>query len=475
MIGRAEKFIRDHGLIRPGDTVISGLSVGPDSVCLTEILYRLRERLSFRLLAVHVNHGIRGESAAADAAFSEAFSKARGIPFFLCEADVPGRVRETGESEEEAARVLRYRAFREIAEKAAPGEHVRIAVAHHRDDQAETVLFRLVRGSGLSGLSGMRPEQDGVIRPLLPFSRAEILQWLRKEGLTWREDETNASDRAVRNRIRNSVIPALREVRPDAVEKICETAEMFREIADYLDREAEDWLAVPGHLKEDVPPHGKNPGGGGKCGRIVLDGAALSEVPEVLRNVIVRRALLRLNPGLRDFTKVHYAETGALSGKGVGKMLNLPGGITAVTGYGTLELRYAESGNEPAEIPFRLEMRTVSKPDSQKIKEFSKEKEYTKCFDYDKINESPVLRTRRRGDVFSTYPGTEKKLSRYMIDRKIPAGERDRIPLVADGNRILWVVGYRMSEAYKITEQTETVLEIRVVPKTETGEDHHGR
>ena len=471
MIEKTEKFIRDHGLIRPGNTVISGLSGGPDSVCMTEILYRLQDRLSFRLAAVHVNHGIRGESAAADAAFSEAFSRERGIPFLLFTEDVPKRVEETGESEEEAARVLRYRALREAAEILAPGKEVRIAVAHHMDDQAETILFRLLRGSGLTGLSGMQPERDGIIRPLLPFRRDEILAWLRKEGLSWCEDETNSSTASSRNLIRKTVIPALTEVRSDAVEKITETGASLHEIETYLNSEADAWLLAPGNVA-CFP--GKEPGQRGSR-EIVLSKEALRETPGVLRNMIVRRALQALGAGLRDFTRQHFSEIGALSEKGVGKRLDLPGGFLAVSEYDTVAIRQGKAPDIPGKIPFRLEMRTFSKPDSQKIKDFLKEKEYTKCFDYDKINESPVLRTRRSGDLFSTYPGTEKKLSDYMIDRKIPKEERDRVPLVADGQRILWIIGYRMSEAYKITENTETVLEITAVPEEETGENYYGR
>ena len=199
-------FIEKQGLIREGDKVLLGLSGGADSVCLFYLLLAIREELGFTLRTAHVHHGIR-EEAGEDAAFAAALSEGEGVPCYLFREDVPAFAKEQGLSEEEAGRMLRYRDFRECLkrwEEESFGQDAfhssfKIATAHHENDQAETVLFQLFRGSGLTGLRGILPQRGDIIRPLLCLSRAEIEDYLRDRGAAWREDRTNALPNYSRN------------------------------------------------------------------------------------------------------------------------------------------------------------------------------------------------------------------------------------------------------------------------------------
>ena len=202
------EFIREHDMLVPGDRVIIGLSGGADSVSLLMILSELKKELNIELFAVHVHHGLRGKEADRDSAYAQELSENLGVPFVCVHANVAEYARVNGVSEEEAGRHLRYR----ILEEQRLFRHAaKIAVAHHADDQVETVLYNLFRGSGLKGLGGMRPVRDAVIRPLLSVTRKEILAYLEEKEISYCEDSTNSGTDYIRNRLRHEIIPAVRE------------------------------------------------------------------------------------------------------------------------------------------------------------------------------------------------------------------------------------------------------------------------
>ena len=461
MIDQIRRFIDEHDLLRPEDLCIVALSGGADSLCLLEILYRL----GVSLTAVHVQHHLR-ESAERDAAFAEAFCRERNIPFVRKDVDVETHRERTGESTEEAARVLRYAALNEERIRlSAEGRNVVIALAHHRNDQAETVLFHLIRGSGVRGLAGMRPKQGPYIRPLLGVTRQEIEVWLEKEGIAFCVDETNEDTEITRNRIRQHVIPELAEIRPDAVEKITEAAAQLAETEDFLEGEAAAWLSA--HEGEEIP-------------------AELTGVHPVLQCAVIRKKMRLMGCPLRDVGREHVESVRGLFEKPVGKQVPLPGGTLALRTYTGVKLmpgarrllahgeevsctgsvttpaeRATECGSLPAGVSLngaRLISRVFPYAKDGKFPE----KECTKWFDYDKIKGNISFRKRRPGDVFSTSRGTRKKLSDWMIDEKIPRALRNEILVVADEEEVLWVPGYRMGESRKITDETETVLELTV-------------
>ena len=429
--------IRKYDMIRPGEKVLVGFSGGADSVCLLDSLKALSGALSCSIYALHVHHMLRGENADRDAAFAENFCRERGIPFSCVRADVRKRAGLSGESLEEAARAVRYEALRENAKALGCGK---IALAHHRNDQAETVLFHMIRGSGIRGLSGIRPVRDEIIRPLYGLTRPEILQDLRKNHLSWCEDETNDSDEASRNVIRHYVLPALSSVRRDAVSKIAGTGEYLAEVEAYLVNEAREKL-------QSVPSRDG----------IGIDAKLLQDSPEILREYLVGTALRDQGFSMKDVTREHLKAAAGLASMQVGKKAELPGGIRAVRTYESVIFEKKDDKEEKKEN-WSMRIRIFPRPEGVNFPE----KEYTKWFDYDKINGTPVLRTRRSGDRIAVQPSMHKKLKDWMIDRKIPKEIRDRIMLVADGEEILWVVGYRIGADARVTRSTARIMEITV-------------
>ena len=453
LISRIQAYIEANALFKKEERVVLGCSGGPDSVALLIIL----KELGYEPAAVHVNHGLR-ESAGEDEAFVRDLANRLGVPFRAEHADVRTRVAETGESVEEAARNLRYeilfRAVRTFGAKT-------IALAHHENDQAETVLFNLVRGSGLRGLSGMAPLQirevihtDGkkqkirIVRPLLFVKKAEVLAFLRERGESWREDETNRDDRISRNQIRLHVIPELEKVRADSVDKIAEASDWIREVDAYLTKKAAEWIRAHAETNK-------------KSSWMELPVEPFLQEERVLQDYMVAEAFRTIGLPMKDKGRKHLEAVTELFLNTVGKQVMLPGEWTAVRNYTVVRIeKLSEKSRDEGRTPVEYLMNTRTFSFDGTLG-FPK-KTYTKCFDYDKIKQRPELRFRKPGDLIAVAPGQHKKLKDWFIDEKIPVKERDRIPVIADGRDILWILGYRMSADHKVTAKTRTVLEITI-------------
>ncbi|MBR0088058.1 MAG: tRNA lysidine(34) synthetase TilS [Lachnospiraceae bacterium] len=560
MSDRIYEAVKNGRYFSSRDRVIAGLSGGADSVCLLHVLARLQKEAGFSLLAVHVHHGIRGEAADRDAAFSESFARSQGIPVKVICKCAPDVSEKQKLSLEEAARKVRYQAFHEAAEDFGADF---LALAHHLNDQAETVLFHLIRGSSLKGLSGMEkvreetiradrsengedlpgekseknrkgsetaaegkkkksaggaetgekaeigeePEGSGktrtirIVRPLLDITREEILAYLEAYGLSYCEDETNASLEADRNIIRTLVMPGLLQVREDADRKIAETAAYLRKTEAYLEEEARDWIREQGVFE----PENR---------RILLTKEALAGLSEVLSSYVIRCCLEMLGAPLKDISRKHLEAAAAVAGKQNGRRLELPNGVRVTAAYDAVRVSFEKNETgKPAEtlgfqIPAAFFEESVTMGGSEnhaespviekrrsaqqregtgvfggflvkfelsvrKIGEEPPNLPYTKWFDYAKINEplKPVFRYGKDGDRIAIGDGRTKKLNRFFIDEKIPREDRGSIPVLAAGSDVLWIVGYRMSEKYKIDENTEEVLKISVVKREEDPED----
>ena len=319
-------YMEAHSMIEEGETVCAAVSGGADSVCLLLLLAAYRRRKRFFLQAVHVEHGIRGEESLEDARFVEGLCASLEIPLLVRHVRAAGYADEQGLSLEEAARDLRYQVFSGMAERLKPGVPVRIALAHHREDQAETVLFNLVRGTGLQGLGGMRPVRDVYIRPLLETGRKEIRAYLEAGGYTWREDSSNADTAYTRNLIRHRILPLLTEnVNLQAVSHICEAAGHAADAAAYLDRQAHRFMEQ--HMRE-------------KDGQVILETDPLRREERIIREYVLRAAVAaaRGGTGLKDIGAVHIRDLDALIFKPRGKHLDLPGYLKACRVERTLVL-----------------------------------------------------------------------------------------------------------------------------------------
>ncbi|MDO4262186.1 MAG: tRNA lysidine(34) synthetase TilS [Eubacteriales bacterium] len=450
-------YMEKWDMLRDGDTVLCGFSGGADSTALLLLLQEYGEARDVCVHAVHVNHGIRGAEADRDETFCREFCQARRIPFTAVRVDVPGEARRNGVGVEEAGRNARRRVLGAMAEELSAS---RIALAHHQSDQAETMLFRLMRGAGLRGLRGMAPVSGRCIRPLLCADRPEIEAWLSAQGAAWVEDSTNRETRYTRNWIRSRILLPMEEFRPGSASRMAGAAERLLELEDYMEQETR-------RARES-------------CARPAKDGIAVRldrfcGLHPALQKNLIQSCLSGLPGGLRDVEAVHVERICALPRGKRGSRIRLPGGNEAVLGYGELLLRpereeKKEAGQAAPELPgecaFLGERFFFSVEEREKNEEIPVNR-YTKWFDYDKIIQGIVLRTRRPGDYLSNARGAHKKLKDYLIDCKVPREERDRLILLADGSHVIWVVGMRISEEYKVTERTRRVLKVQKRGSTE--------
>lgn len=431
-------------MIGAGDTVLAGVSGGADSMCLLAVLMAYRARADYALRVVHVEHGIRGADSCADAAYVARFCEEHGVDCAVVHVDAPAYARAHGCSVEEAARELRYRAFARAAEECS-SEQVRIAVAHHSEDQAETVLWQAVRGSSLRGLGGMRPVRDDIIRPLLAATRGEIEQYLQEQGIRWREDQTNADRTYTRNRIRSDVLPALAELNPAAVRHLCECAGELQETEDYLAAQTEELFSRYAEEKEQAD-----------AVRIMLR-EALGREAALMQRRVIYLALQRAAGVSKDLTAVHVRQVQALFARQVGRSCTLPYGITAERVYeGVCLRRGAFRAAVPSEAGVRLTL--IENPADVQISK----KKYTKWFDYDRIEHHVQVRRRQSGDYLTVdAAGHRQTLKKYLINEKIPAAERDSLLLLADGSHIMWIIGHRISEHYRVRTDTARILQVQ--------------
>ena len=495
-------FMKKNHMTDRGDSVLTAASGGADSVCLLLLLHEMAAELGIKVFAFHMNHGIRGAEADRDEQFVMELCERLNIPLTVAHEKVEEYAAERGLSGEEAGRILRYHHLGETAEKY---QCAKIAVAHHEDDDAETVLLNLFRGSGLAGLSGIRPVRENIIRPLLCVSRKEIEGYLNEQELSWCEDSTNKENDYTRNKIRNELLPWVTEnINSRAAEHILAVSEFAAQADAYFEMEAERILeeSCSKRREEGKQPNSKNAGeadgkepGTGQSSKVAenemkmctkINTDIFDPQPEILKTYIVRRMILNAAGKAKDITERHIRSVMDLSGPGGGHTVDLPYGLKAVRGYETLGIVQNKNPSQMSESDQKQERKPVFEnkinleTDMDEILDLGgthirlhavhREKEleipknqYTKWFDYDKINVGLSIRYRKNGDYLTLSGGGKKKLRRYMIDEKIPENERDRIPVLADGDHVLWVVGYRISDYYKITDETEHILEAEVI------------
>lgn len=461
---RVKEYMRSWGMTEPGDGILAGVSGGADSVCLLVLLDELKEELGIRLAAFHLNHGLRGAEADRDEAYVREICGRLGVPLAAAHENVAEYATARGISGEEAGRILRYEHMRAAAEQFSCR---RTATAHHRDDSAETVLFNMFRGSGLKGLSGIRPVRENIIRPLLCLSRAEIAGYLEEKRIPWCEDSTNGENVYTRNRIRNCLMPWVKEnINGRAPEHILAAAELaaqadvyFAELAQKLLADAGERKGQPGGTESGTPVPGTS-----------ISTELFDRQPPVVQGYLVRAMVSRAAGSPRDISAKHVEAVCALTGPGGGTEAVLPYGLRAVRGYDRLEVALEErflagAAREWPTAAFFMKTRQLPCKKGMEIPK----NQYTKWFDYDRIKGALSIRTRESGDYFMIAGGKRKLLKRFFIDEKIPEEERASVPLVAEGSHVLWIVGYRISEFYKITENTRTILEVQVCKGEENG------
>jgi tRNA(Ile)-lysidine synthase len=418
--------LRGLGHPSAGERVVVGLSGGADSVALLHVLAALGRHHGFAVVAAHLDHGLRPDSAA-DAAFCHDLCATLGTPFRTLRADVAARRRAEGGGLEEAARRERHAFLQAV--KAEEGASW-IALAHTRDDQAETVLLRLLRGAGGLGLSAMRPRAGDLLRPMLGLSRRDVLDHLAARSLSWREDPSNADVAIARNRVRHELIPYLeRHFNPAVREALARSAALLAEDADVL-----------------------------AAGSGALTVTALRSAPRAVARLSVRRALQDAG-GLRGVGLTHVdaivdlAATEAPSGRRVA----LPGGREAVFNFDEVRIAPRRVAARPFSLPLTVPG-AVALPDGRRL--VARAARGPAAADVVAVPDAPLeIRTRRPGDRVRA-SGRDLSLKRFLMDHRVPAQERGALPLLAAGHRVLWVPGQRIDGA-DTAERRFVHLELR--------------
>lgn len=459
LAARTESFIREKKLLTPGARVVVACSGGPDSLALLDMMTVLRESWGLDIIAAHLEHGIRGEASLGDARFVEEFCAQRGVECRIAHEDVPRYAKKEHLSIETAARERRYAFLREVAGRAP------VATAHHADDQAETVMMHIIRGSGITGLGAMRPKSGGVIRPLLFASRREIEDYCEARGLLPRIDETNAEKDATRNRVRLELMPVLRSFNPAIRDALCRLAEAAADSSDFLEEVADS--AYGDIIRQDSD-------------EVVMNAEKFSRLPSALQYRVMELLTDELKIR-RRVTYEHYLAIVRFANRpGTGGTLSLPGNVTAKRGYGEIHFtRFkkpdglpgaknlsAGCGNHRDFLPTPLVVPGVTRIGRAG---FSVKAWYASglpddlganvvALDAGKITLPILVRPRRAGDSFQISEGRRQKVKSLMIDRKIPREARDCVPIFEAGGEIFWIGGLRRADCAMVDEATKKIL-----------------
>ncbi len=442
-------------LINPKDTILGAISGGPDSMAMLNCLINLRDTLNFNLLIAHVNHGVRGQYAKRDQEFVRDIAKEYNIPFFTTNVDMVASGKELGISSEEAGRILRYGFFRRVLLDFGGGK---ISVAHNKNDQAETLIHRFLRGTGLDGLRAMDFEQGDIIRPILNISREEIEAYIERENIPYVIDHTNLETTYTRNKIRLELIPYIKEnFNPNIIDTLYRLSSIASgevEIIEEITKEKYNLL-----VKKTTN------------NSIIFKGGLFNLETQAIRKRLIRKAIETLLGNLQGVEEVHIEESLKLFEKAkTGKRIDIGRGLRARISYndyiielgqdekndlGLVNLKLGDNILEDWGIIISLDLIPNDKIEVKNP--------YNKYIDFDKLEEPLFIRPRQKGDVFSPLGmDGSKKLKDYMIDKKIPQDKRDTTPILCDKSGIIWVIGYGLSDKYKITQDTRKALKINI-------------
>jgi len=451
MLARVKKTLKKYGMLTQGEKLVLGVSGGADSIAL---LYALNELIDYglELIVAHLNHGIREDAAKREADFVKETAKSLGLTFVYGEVDTLEYKEESGLSLEDAARTLRYKFFNQVLNKHYA---TKIATAHTLDDQAETVLMRLLRGSGSKGLSGIPPVSNSIVRPLIDTSRSEIEQYLSSKGVNWVEDPTNESMEFLRNRVRHDLLVELESYNPQIKETLSRTADILRSEDEFITREA---------LKhfENIFSTNKS--------ELIGDLKHYRNIEKAIRFSLLRLAIGKLNNSLKNISSIHIisADDFLLSETASGEV-ELPQGTVMAKGYDSFlvtrkselerEFSYTIQSEGKWSFPeFEVEL-SILKTDT-----LDENDESVAYFD-PKTVEFPIeVRNFKPGDRFSPLGMmSSKKLQDYFTDIKLPKFLRSRVPIFTCSGEIMWLGGIRMDERFKVTDNKKEVLMMNLI------------
>ncbi|HCQ5685557.1 TPA: tRNA lysidine(34) synthetase TilS [Clostridioides difficile] len=448
--------INKHNLIQKGDKIVLGLSGGPDSVCLLHVLNRLKKDFNIEIYAAHLNHQIRGIEAQKDALYVSKLCEDMGIVFFVKSINVPKYCENEGLSLEEGARKLRYEMFYEIKDKIKANK---IAIGHNLNDQAETVMMRVMRGTGLKGLKGIDYIRDNcIIRPILDVERNEIEEYCEAYNLNPRIDKTNLENIYTRNKIRLDLLPYMKDnFNSNVIESIVRMSNSLKSDNDYIEKEAEAKFREVSNIKEK--------------GFVEINLDDFVCLHDAIKVRVLRNSIKHILGDTNFVDQRHIEDIMSLEDNSkVNKMLTLPRNIFVYRKKDSIILTNEEIVNEEIEFYYNVpsngfikikELKQIIETQVMSIDRYKSMKldNSSKGFDFNKVKGGIVIRSRRQGDKIKLAMGS-KKVKDLFIDLKIPREERCKIPIITDSEGIICVGDYKISENYKIDENTKEVLKI---------------
>ncbi|MBE9547553.1 MAG: tRNA lysidine(34) synthetase TilS [Proteobacteria bacterium] len=461
MLNKVKETIKKHNMLAMGNRIVVAVSGGPDSVALLKVLSMVSGKYRLSLVAAHLNHGLRGEESNSEERFARELCESMGIAFESKYIDVPSLIKGEKRSPEDVCRDVRYNFFKKVREKYKADK---IALGHNLDDQAETVIMKFLRGSGMGGLRGILPMRDGIyIRPLISVTRDEILTFLKKEGMEFVTDSSNVEDIYLRNRIRNRLIPELREnYNPGLEENLDHTADIIRVEDDYIKTAVEDVLTTWGvdRNQDDI--------------RVNIP--ELVKLHEAIQRRVIKTLLQNCSHQKKGIGYLHVKSVmDLITGGSPNGILNLPFDLEVRREYDLLVISKTKTPvgrnhefHYTVEIPGTVNIKelgikaTFDLVDSVPTLNFDTDR--TVFMDYENISFPLIIRNMKPGDRIQPFGmnGT-KKVKSFFIDEKTPKNRRKEIPLLVDQKSVLWIMGMRLSERARITDKTTRVVKAEII------------
>lgn len=467
MYKKVLSYIKDNNLIEFGDKVLVAVSGGPDSICLLNILFKLKEDLNIDIGVAHLNHMLRGEDALGDEEYVINTCEKMNISCFVKRMDIETYSKEQKLSCEMAGRNARYDFFDEIMKKEG---YSKVATAHNANDQAETILFRLMRGTGLEGLGGIKVSRDNkIVRPILCLSRREVEDYIQVNNLNPRIDKTNFEKIYNRNKIRLDILPYMKEnFNDDIIQTLNRMSILIQKDNQFIEK-----IALSFYNKYCI--ESKN--------YFIIKKEMFKE-DEVVINRVLRNAITKYSKSNYDFEMKHIYEILQLSKKNSGKIIDLPNKIYAENIYGDIYIKHRKEKNfnsneKKQEInidkgnvdnnnvdfnDFKIEFLVIENYINTKLN--LEKNNFIKYFDLDQIIKNISVRNRKDGDkIIPLGMSGSKKLKDIFIDMKIPKEDRDNVPILCFDDKIAWIVGLKVSEQFKITNKTKNILKVVIQRK----------
>lgn len=457
-INKVINTINENKMISKGDGIIVALSGGPDSICLLHVLHSLKEKYDLTIYAAHVNHMLRGDESDTDEKVCSEYCESLGIKFYSRSVDIEKMASEQGISTEMAGRDARYSFFEELMDKVGAQK---VAVAHNQNDQAETVLMRLMRGTGIEGLVGIKPVRDEIfIRPIINVTRAEIEKYCEVNKLPARIDKTNYEPIYSRNKVRLELIPYIeKNFNSDIITTLSRMCELIKRDEEFIQENVTKFFEKVCDISDE---------------KVIIYNDAFNLHPAVISRII-RKALLIFKGDINNIQSIHVDNVIKIQKSETGKFTVVPKGILITNVYGNIEITRQQKNksrkldmNQSVELKigdnyvenlgviFRI--RQVSNYKSMNFKG----KENIKYFNCDNVKNISV-RVRKDGDRFVPFGMKgSKKLKDIFMDLKVPREKRDFVPLLCFDEEISWIVGYKISDKFKVHEGVKNIIEVTV-------------